>query len=266
MSQCTALDLLSDVLQGWRHLFQNIPSFKSKLKGIIVPCIKPLLRNLREDYTTNLRQQSAHTNSMTTRVVRIVRCLLLLFLDTSFALEAEALISLMVHTLQPERGGSSFAELSALARQFPTFEDINLFHKLNRSEDSLGVGGHIMSRLTNAKPSPVGSSGPVMRSGVSGTGFLFLGSPGYSSGGGGSTHGGAGGPGAFGCVSTAIIPAHPAGVCLEALLSLLLSDGLLERFGSSPEGETALVVAMTSLSVTVTSLISEAFAIDSNVR
>ncbi len=66
--------------------------------------------------------------------------------------------------------------------------------------------------------------------------------------------------------SLALVPSHPAGVCLEALLSLLLSDRFMERMIGEGEGEGALVVALTSISVTVAALLAEGSLSEANMR
>ena len=252
--------MLYDVLHGWKHLFQDQPYFKQLVKVPITSSLKPLLKNLREDYVASLRAVSPQTSANVSRVVRLARCMLLYFLQSDFYLEAEAIVSLMVHTIQPERGGGS--ELLYLAKQFHT-EEMNPPNSVystgkSRAEEVFGA----VSRLAVPKGPAPNYTGPVLRSGIAGGGFLLLGYPGGGGGPGGSSNSGQ-------PSIAALIPAHPAGVCLEALLSFLLSDGALEKFagsGAGSEGGEALVVAMTSMSVTVSALLSEALALEANVR
>eukprot|EP01041_Mallomonas_annulata_P004581 gene4581-9106_t len=258
-----ALDLLHDVISNWKHLFQQFDKFKSLLKNPVVYNLKPLLKSLREDYITAMRMGLSNPGAMTSRVVRLARCLLLNFLDSEFALEAEAIVSLMVHTLQPERG----VDFSPLSKGHVNEFGDGMNKIIRGGEEgamavAMGMGiahSSLLSRLGSATaklPSPAMNANP--RHGVAGGNFLLLGgSQNYPGGGGGNG----------GTSSAPLVPAHPAGVCLEAILSLLLSDRFMERMvGAHGEGEGALVVAMTSISVTVAALLAEGSVIDGNMR
>jgi hypothetical protein len=66
------------------------------------------------------------------------------------------------------------------------------------------------------------------------------------------------------------IPAHPAGLCLETMLSFFLLDNIFDVIvGDSCQGTTgrdALITMLTSVLVTVSSMMSEGLAVDANVR
>lgn len=269
VSQSIALDLLHDVVNGWRHLFQDIKPFKELLKHPVSSSLRPLLRTLREDYIACLRSGTNTPSAMTTRVLRAARCLLLNFIKPDFALEAEAFVSLLVHTLQPERGGEPIPILARSASDDP--RDASGRPKMY-SGDELGSSTHmpgisgnggLISRLkANAQS---GSSSSSSKTPVPAYFFLQL-SPINS------TVSGNSGlslmTGSNNAISTSMlmIPAHPAAGCMEALLSLLLSDRVMERMVGDGEGGDALVVTISSIAITVTNLLSEGLSIDANMR
>ena len=62
------------------------------------------------------------------------------------------------------------------------------------------------------------------------------------------------------------IPSHPAGVCLEAVLAMFLSDDICSVIARGDEGKEALPTVLTSVILTCASMLSEAMLVESNIR
>jgi hypothetical protein len=281
-----ALDLIYDIIFGWKSLFQCIAPFQKLLQTGICPAIRPLLKCLQEDFVfTAGRNGVASAAGLTSRVVRVARCLLLDFVAPAGLMdEMDTLITLMVHSLQPNRGGGASIGIGmgiGFLDHGPSSGQGDYFGGGGGGGGG-GIGnaaGVVLSMLNggNKNPNAVPLSNSSASSQPRGCGVVLSGpsclhlAPCYSnqtnrmSGAGGSAGAGGGSnvdKGDRDRNNAQQIPAHPAGVCLEALLSFFLSSvpNELARSGRLP----ALGRAMTTTLVSVSSVLICGFSVDSN--
>jgi hypothetical protein len=273
-----ALDLLHAVISGWPHLFLFHPTFKVLLKHPICTSIIPLLKTLQEDYLTTIRQRGALSSSaaaasgalspstMTTRVVKVARCILLDFQHSAdFVLEIETITTCLVHTIQPERG------LDVMVRQLPASGSLLGDGSNNREQKGMNgqdgnssskhedqSGGGLISRLAISKSSnPPGISmisGGIPSKGGSLLALAALIPVSMQSSGSSASAG------------VVYVPAHPAGVALEAVLAMFLTDDLCCVIARGDNGQDALPTILTSVVLTVSCMLSEALAVEHNIR
>jgi hypothetical protein len=103
-----ALDVMYELLSGWKFLFTRVQSFKSLLHSCIFPALKPLLKNLQEDFIMMTVKHGLTTaSSLSTRIVRIARYILLNLYCVDLFGDMELALTLLVHALQPNRNGNS---------------------------------------------------------------------------------------------------------------------------------------------------------------
>eukprot|EP00602_Paraphysomonas_sp_CaronLab_P007358 CAMPEP_0185034758 /NCGR_PEP_ID=MMETSP1103-20130426/24887_1 /TAXON_ID=36769 /ORGANISM="Paraphysomonas bandaiensis, Strain Caron Lab Isolate" /LENGTH=2224 /DNA_ID=CAMNT_0027571539 /DNA_START=141 /DNA_END=6815 /DNA_ORIENTATION=+ len=265
----SALDLMYAVLSGWPHLFINNTPFNCLLKQPICTAIVPLLRTLQEDYVSGVRAKSAGGSSavspamMTSKVVRLARCILLDFQQCpELMLEIETITTCLVHTLQPERG------VDAMVRQLPVSAGMlhadgtvvspsNMTTGVSQRYDDQTATG-LMSRLAISKPASSASTGTSVGP-CKGSVLLPLAILGpmlqpQSS------------PQSASASGTIYIPSHPAGACLEAVLAMLLNDDICCIIGRGENGKDALPTILTSVILTAASMLAEALAVESNVK
>jgi hypothetical protein len=265
----SALDLLHAVLSGWSPLFLNFAVFQTLLKDSVCGALIPLLKSLQEDFATNIRSQQQKATggssaslstpaAMTTRAVRVARCIMLQYqVCGALMMEIEAIITCLVHTLQPERN------VDAMVRQLAT--STNMFGDTSGQGQSGGGGGSFRGLEEHSQS----TSGLISRLAMSskGSGSSASSTPAYNKGGmllplgimssssGGSTQS-----------NVIYIPSHPAGVCLEAVLSMFLAEDVLSVIARGDNGKEALPTILTSVILTAVSMLSEAMIVETNVR
>lgn len=127
ISPTVAMDLLLEILIGWKHLFLYSPSFQQLLREAICPSLKPLLKGLQSNYVHISTQNSiAAATIFTNRVIKLARCILLNFvISTELYAETELIVALLLHSLQPDRtvtpgsvGGSSTAGINKISNLY----------------------------------------------------------------------------------------------------------------------------------------------------
>lgn len=292
LPQLHALDLLTEILSDWRLLFQRVPFFKKLVQDTVFPALRPLLKSLQAEYVHCAQTQGvAAAGAYCSKVVRLARCVLLHFVvesskcssNASIAqvgeqaaggaggnlnVEAAFIISMLVHTLQPDRAGPPAASVggaleenaagsggTAMNGNEGTFK--SRWEEASSMFMQTGAGaGMFLTRLANPSASlPAASATKATKltgtSGGSGSaangvanGF-YLHLPGSGPAGGGSLNvpynsasaavllGGNAAGGA------AQLPIFPALCCLEVLLAFFLSDLsplLVEHCAPAPAG------------------------------
>lgn len=264
----SAVDLLHAIISGWSPLFLSYAPFKTLLKVSVCGALLPLLKTLQEDFVTNIRGQQRISQSalsggsggslsapasMTTRVVRVARCILLQYqVCGTLMMEIEAIVTCLVHTLQPER------TVDVLVRQIATSSNIfgdgggqgqSGVGTFRSAEEHLPSSG-LISRLAMTKGTnsgvPIGIS--LAKSGT----LLPLGTTGSASSSAQS--------------NVTFIASHPAGVSLEAVLSMFLAEDVCSVIARGENGKEALPTILTSVILTAVSMLSEAVIVESNVR
>lgn len=295
-----AMDLIYEVISGWKRLFQEVAAFRAILSSHLSPCMKPYLRNLRDDYLVVLKSGgSGPSNSQTSLVVRIARSLLLNFMTVrGFLLEVEMLVNLMMHSILPEKMGiGAMLSGTEVPRQIIGIDDGNKLRYDDGSVQIVGLGtgvagalagglmrlaisaqGGIKSAAAGAggSSSSGGSHSSARGSGLAGSGFLALctnpGGPSKLSPGSGVADSSpmANSYSAYSSNSGAndivYVPSYPIAVCLETVMALFLSDRATDVMAMGLGGVDAVKTIYTSVIHTVSTLLNEAFAVDNNVR
>lgn len=274
VNTAAALDLLHAILSGWPHLFLFNPNFKALLKHPVCTSLIPLLKTLQEDYVNSIRQKGSNPNSggavnyvspaaMTSRIVKVARCILLDFQHSrDFVLEIETITTCLVHTIQPERG------LDVMVRQLPTSSSLLSDGSNNRDQrggsDGNGNSKHedqsggLISRLAITKSSVPGIS--TISGGIPSKGGSVLALSALIP----ASMQSAQAPG--GSNGVVYIPAHPAGVALEAVLSMFLTDDLCCVIARGENGQDALPTILTSVVLTASCMLAESLAVETNIR
>lgn len=245
-----ALDLMHDVLSGWKILFQLVTPFRALLKDVVCPALKPLLQQLQADFMdVTLKSGISNSAAFTSRVVRISRCILLDFIGPELADECSLIVTLLSHSLQPERSIDGSGKYSSAK----TINSVN-FAAAGSEGIFKDASTIIMSRfsiLPSSKPPqppPSTKSGPNHSSKIIGSGMLSLSDQGHSTD-----------------RVSFDLPAHPAGVCLETLLAYFLSD-VPNNLMTSELGCKVLSSAMTMTNMSTCSILIGGLSIESNVR
>jgi hypothetical protein len=234
-----AMELIYEVILGWKRLFQEVASFKDVLSSHISPCMKPYLRSLREDYLAVLRSGgSGPSNSQISLVVRIARSLLLNFLTVrGFLLEVEMLVNLMMHSILPEKmGGGSSLPGGEMPRQIVGVEDGNKLRYDDGSVQIVGLGSGVAGALAGGLMRLAITAQGGMKSAAGGAGG------GGGSGGGGGNAASSRGSGVAGWGFIALCT-NPQAVSPRLVGSGGVSDGSpmasYSAFGSSSSGSSA---------------------------
>ena len=253
LPQSFALDLIYHSLSGWRNLFLRVPAFFELLKDSIFPSLKVLLQELQPNYIYDCTNSSVSTAAaLTSRIVRIGRRLLLTYITPNTIEETGVLITLLAHSLQPDRDDSTDTIRAAAKRSNSSVISKNKTTNIFEDAGALlkgGVGG-FMSSLNLPMPKANTNTNSATGSGnmrdnncmleLSSTNF-----PGFGSG-------------------AVEIPAHSAGVCLEALLSFFLSD-IPNNMIHNGEGIDTLCSAMLVAMLNTSAIISGGITKKSNI-
>lgn len=300
-----AMDLIYEVITGWTRLFQEVLTFKEVLSSHLSPCMKPYLRNLRDDYIGLLKSGgSGPANAQISLVSRIARSLLLHFLTVrGFLLEVEMLVNLMMHSILPEKVGigAMSGSSSDIPRQIISIEDGNKLRYDDGSVQIVGLGSGVAGALAgglmrlaitaqggiksaaggNGAAASGGSStsaASTRGSGIAGCGFMALCTNPRSNEAGKLGQIGtvpdsspmASSYSAYSSSNTQIdlvyVPSFPIAVCLETVISLFLSDRATDVMAMGLGGVDAVKTIYTCVIYTVSTLLHQAFAVESNVR
>ena len=222
-----ALDLLFDIISRWKHLCKHVSLFILTMKEFVYPAVHTLLKRLHDEYSVS--------NGITPRIIRITRFLLHNYLQKEFLDELDLMVSLMVHSIQVGDVNES-----------------NSDDKTNSIDKMLSRLSLPLSSSTVTKPQGImtvsnsRSALAQLPDGTTSGAYLAM-TRTLSKG------------------DIAIIPAHPAGLCIEALLSFLLLEHLVDDFSKLDGGASilgsVLATCLTSCSVALT----EALSTDSNI-
>jgi hypothetical protein len=265
--QSFALDLMHDAISGWKHLFHLVPSFKTLLKESICSAMKPLLQLLQEDFIDSANKHGLVASAaLTSRIIRIARCIILNYVTPELTGEINLLSTLLVHAMQPARdGGESLRSLESSGERNKgnrgsgkgsVFEDATTL--IQGGASGFMARFNIAGNRSSSHLSTGNGGGGVIGGGNS----LRLGSPGMLSL---STsrfmYGHTGSSGG----DTTQIPAHPAGACIEALLSLFLSEVPL-NLTTTELGCHSLASLFTTTIISVSSLLVGGLTIEGNAK
>jgi hypothetical protein len=245
VSQTFAMDVIYDLLHGWKDLFHSLNSLKLQLHNAVIPSLQMMLKNIHNDFHANHMKFGLTTaSSFTARVLQIVRFILLEFwlTDDMAYDDYEHIITLLIHGMLPMRDLSP-ADLVEEGRKSGSFnrKNTNAGANTNANEggDLMGIRGRIeeaSSLISKFSPFPLSSSATNKQSNSSNnanagsTGnknasnnqnsseqdaYVHIGRSNLTSG---LLSSSLTAPG-----NDQLLPAHPAACCLEVLLSLLLS-------------------------------------------
>ena len=194
-----AMDLILEVVSGWKRVFLEVPTFKEILSTSVSPCVKPFLRSLREDYFATLKTNGATAaNAQVSQVVRIARTLLNNFLTVrGFLLEAEMLVNLMMHSILPEKMGNGSAAViggDGNGRQIIGIEEGNKLRYDDGTFQIVGIGTGVAA-LAGGLKWLASQAGGGIKGVTTGSGQGSSGTNGMSGGGGTSRGSGSAGIG-----------------------------------------------------------------------
>lgn len=256
LTQAQSLDLIEDLLTGWGRLFLHIEPFFALIREQLCPAMRPLLKALQEEFVSNVpRVGLGAAASLTSRVVRLTRCLLLNFLQPTGSIEElELVVTLLLHALHPDRNSSILAP-----------EDIpgGYFSQPATSGSSSLIGRLNMAGLAKAvKPASANRQGTALTaSNILVMAFMGSGpapsSPTQSA----SKHRAAHTPS-----SVSYVPAHPAGACLETLLAFFLGCVPEALAYGEDAGCRALAGSMSACLLSVSNLLTSSLAIEQNCK
>jgi hypothetical protein len=253
-----ALDILDFMLSGWKQLFSTHPKLLELAKVNVFSALKPRLQNMQSNFSTDVTSHGVSlASAQCYKVVRLARSFLLDFTHEDFMDELDIVITLMIHCITSDldsadlnldmmgtddNGGSSL--IGAGAALFGGIQGGlqrltgNSFGQSPRGEAGMGMGGG-------------GSKGQrTLRSCY----LVISSSTSYTEGVPNS---------ASDNIDGVKILSHPAGLCLEALLSFFMSDvyGLVRLRG----GSELLVSSMINSAVSASTLLSKALSVPDNV-
>lgn len=259
----TAFDLLDYVSSGWTELLVRVPQFRGFMKDVVFQMLKPLLRDLQEDFARNvLKDGTAAASAQASRVVRLARFFILHFCIQEFVDEIDIIVTLMVHTLTsdfdldgngtPGSRSSSFNSVASTDSEKEAPEVPASGGGMMGGASALFGGLARFQFGSKEKPSaPSGNAAlqacylPLRRSTTGGSFLASENSP-------------------LGVKPSSRLLAHPAGACLEALISFFLSD--MMQLGALQGGKAVITSAMTNAVISATAVISQALALDVNVK
>jgi hypothetical protein len=300
-----AMDLILEVVSGWKRVFLEVPAFKEILSTSVSPCVKPFLRSLRDDYFSALKTNgAAAANAQVSQVVRIARTLLTSFLTVrGFLLEAEMLVNLMMHSILPEKMGNGSAVIGGdgSGRQIIGIEEGSKLRFDDGTFQIVGIGtgvaalagglkwlasqaGGGIKGVASGGPGSAGASvsggGTSRGSGAAGIGFLALciappptsavtqlGLTSGVSAGTANSYSALGSNAVSGAGADVVfVPSFPIAICLETILALFLTDRATDVMVMGLGGSDAIKTIYAAVLTAVGALLNEAFAIESNVR
>ena len=221
LAPSSCLDVLHDILEGWKTLFVDVTAFKIVLKEDIMPTICFRLKSLHDDFVLAAKSSgNISPGTQVAKTVKVARCLLLNYLDgEEFVQDALIVLNLLVQSLRPEQGFNCRLSFKVDNDGYLKNDDsynLNSVQGMQGIATNLvaGAGGlatsmaeGILNRLSKVPEKQVSCPQSPVRSTI---GVAFLGvtltTPNET--------------------VMAHIPAFPAGICLETLLAYFLQDKL----------------------------------------
>ena len=301
--QMFSLEILYSLLCDWEDLFTHAYQFCATLNESICPCLRVLMRSLPEDFVANAvatrnGSASVHPNSsiggliaaalFSSRVVRLARVILLRYatVSSSMLAEADLLVTLMLHVMQPNR--------SEQLAMINSKDGSGSLYDSNHHSSGSGSSGNLISKL----PMSLGSFGSWLGQ-PAGSSSSSSSQHQHVSGSGSTTGDGTGGGGqqnsiptslmsGFVPLSTGLVPSHPVACCFEALIAFLLSlaDGGIDKilafeerdkqttatssssssssFSSSISGTSFLATAMINIVMSASTVVCTGLAVEAN--
>jgi len=255
----TAFDLLDYIITGWTELFLRVPSYRGFMKNVVFVMLKPMLRTLQEDFAKSVVKDgctaaSAHAS----RVVRLARFFLLHLCVQDFIDEIDLVVTLMVHTLTSDFDLDGHGGSSGRSSSMNSTDDEKEATEAPASGGMMGGASALFGGLarfqfgSKDKPSAPTGNAALQAS------YLSL----RRSTSGGSFLASENSPASMKPSSRLL--AHPAGACLEALISFFLSD--LMPLSALQGGKAVISNAMTNTVISATAVISQALAVEANVK
>lgn len=279
------LDLIYDILIEWKSLFSKVPIFQVLVKEFLFPSMKSLFKGLQEDFTTVVsRNGLTSASSITSRIVRIARCFLIDYVVPKWLLleEFDLIVTFLVHALQPDCGASVSTNVDRLlapslsSNRNLVNDQFSGYSVANTGLSSLPIAGAIISRLNlqtgvQGMASNLGKAinnlqGSVSQPGSAGGSSIqaTIGAPYLTSLSVSSTTSNLTELGTV-VEKPNFIPSHPAGCCLEALLSFFLSDAPIELLKDA-HGCVALGNAITAIVISASTVLKSALVLPANVE
>ncbi len=252
-----AFDLLDYMMDGWKEAFTSHPKLCELVKTRIFSTLKPKLQKMQGDFCVDVTTHGVgYAAAQSYRVVRLARHFILNFTREGFTEEIDILVTLMIHFLTSDDSrvdAEGFGLEEAEEASGPSLIGAGaaliggLQGGLQRLAGST-FAGNVGSPRSDG--SSVGAAGNKRRSLQSC--YLVLS---------GSTEDGAADFNAR--VASFKILAHPAGLCLEALLAFFMRD--IFRLVYIQKGSDVMVSSMTNAVVSLSSVLSKALSIPHNV-
>jgi hypothetical protein len=262
-----AFDVLDFMLSGWKQLFSTHVKLLELTKTHVFGALKPQLQNMQSNFSNDVMNHGVtYAAAQCYKVVRLARCFLLDFAHEDFVEELDIIITLMIHSLTSDHtsldggdGGLDVDEVSG-----------NSF--IGAGAALLGgITGGFQGSLQRLTGNSLGSSrgeGGGVSAGMGGMGkskslrscYLVLSSSDTFSDGPSSP---ASPPDHIDSSNLKIL-SHPAGLCLEALLSFFLGD--IFSFVNLKDGNSLLVSSMINTAVSASTVLSKALSLQQNVN
>lgn len=279
ISQTFAMDVIYDILNGWKELFHSLNSLKLQLHNSVIPSLQVMLKNIHSDFHSNHQKFGLTTaSSHTARIIQIVRFILLEFwlTDDSSYDDYEHIITLLIHGMLPMRelpsdpfdeAGKKGQSKHKPATNSTTSASDDLMGLRNRIEEASSI-------ISKFSPFPLGSaiSGKPLNASASGGNTAGKNQSGNNSAeqeayiqvGRSSSSTGLLSSALFAQSSERLLPAHPAACCLEVLLSLLLCRSV--NMLKTDMGMRCLLNLISQLTIHSSNLVINIFSNEQNAK
>ena len=297
--QMFSLEILYNMLCDWEDLFTHASQFRATLKESICPCLRVLMRSLPEDFVANAvatrsGNGSGHPNNssgglvaaslFSSRVVRLARVILLRYatVSSSMLAEADLLVTLMLHVMQPNRS----EQLTLINSKDGSGSMFDISHHSSGNSSSGNLISKSLGSFGSWLGQPAGSSSSSssqqqQQQHASGSGITSGDGTGQQSIPISLMSG-------FVPLSTGLVPSHPVACCFEALIAFLLSlaDGGIDKilafeesnkqtaasssssasssFSSSMSGTSFLVSAMVNIVMSASTVVCTGLTVEAN--
>jgi hypothetical protein len=259
--QTFAMDVLYDILHGWKSLFHSLSSLKLQLHYSIIPSLQAMLKNIHFDFNSNhMKYGMTSASAFTVRAIQIVRFILLEFWtisDTSPSStfdDFDHMITLLLHGTMPMKEGgipssgnegigggggnsSSFIEESSEKKKMRG-NGINASSSIDANDNNGNNSSSFRNKFEEASSLISKFSSFTLSSVTSSTAKSSINASNMKGGVGGVSsndtdayitigkstllHPNLPSSSSSSDSSSRLLPAHPAACCLEVLLSLLL--------------------------------------------
>ena len=270
LPQAAAFDLLDYTLNGWKDVFQTAPAFRAYVQHTLFPVLKALLRDLQEDFATHVARAGVATASArTSRAVCLARTFLLSFsVCDGFLDEVDTVANLLVHTMTSdydvEPSSTGRGSHGSSGHSCGDERDTYKAETPTTSASMMGgasalIGGLARFQMpfgaSKEKDKPLTGSAALQAAYVplsgSTSGGSYLASPQSQSQAG------------SGSKPMSRLLAHPAGACLEALLSFFILN--MEPVLALQGGRDVVARTMVSTVQGACTLLVQALGVSSNV-